>query len=63
MGGHGVCNLISVVGANDTGITVGPDVVFDANLTEYISVAPFSATAAVVAIRTAATPSSSRVWR
>lgn len=46
--GHGVCNLLRVSGANDTAITVGPDFVFNANLTEYISVAPFSATTAVV---------------
>jgi hypothetical protein len=46
--GHGVCNVLGVSGANDTAITVGPDYVFNANLTEYISVAPLSATTAVV---------------
>jgi len=46
--GFGVCNLLDVSGENATGISVGPDFVFNSNLTEYISVAPFSATAAVV---------------
>merc|ERR1719188_431718 len=45
--GFGVCNLLDVSGGNDT-IAVGTEFIFNSNLTEYISVAPFSATTAVV---------------
>jgi len=45
--GFGVCSLLDVSGGNDT-IAVGTEFTFNSNLTEYISVAPFSATTAVV---------------
>jgi len=45
--GFGVCSLLGVSGGNDT-IAVGTEFTFNSNLTEYISVAPFSETTAVV---------------
>lgn len=45
--GFGVCSLLVLSGGNDT-IAVGTEFTFNSNLTEYISVAPFSETTAVV---------------
>jgi len=45
--GFGVCSLLVLSGDSDT-IAVGTDFTFNSNLTEYISVAPFSETTAVV---------------
>jgi len=45
--GFGVCSLLDLSGGNDT-IAVGTEFTFNSNLTEYISVAPFSETTAVV---------------